>query len=110
MTRNVVVITACLPVHVCGFHFYTGVSRRNVAALLLPVMKQMMGRKARLRIQVHCGSDLEGSFARYKLSKSHADAMIGPLEARQAIARKWIQEQIEMERAMVIPKRVAISL
>lgn len=105
MTRNVVAIAKSAPFHLCSVHFYTGISRRNVAALLLPVVKQLAGRSFRLRFQIHCGCDLAGLFARYKLTATHAQIMLGSLALRQAVAAHWIREQEEVEHHIMFTAR-----
>jgi hypothetical protein len=58
MSKHIAIILFhCMPMKCKGIHLLTGRTDKGVMSLVLPSMKQVMGRDCRLHMTVHSGTD-----------------------------------------------------
>jgi hypothetical protein len=63
-------------------HFFVG-SKRSSVGLLLPFMKNIMGKRIRRRFLLHCGSSekiIDNELSRYGIQNVPIDSVVAPLE------------------------------
>lgn len=100
VTKQVTALLQAIPGKMKAAHFCTGPGR-SVTGLLLPVLKQIVGKEFRLRFLVQAGSkgDVSARLPDYGMNEGHVNALYGPIADRAALARKWVLEHRRLEQA-----------
>jgi hypothetical protein len=79
MSKHLAIIFLhCMPMKIKAFHLLTG-SADGVMSLILPSMKQVVGKECRLRMKVHSGNDdkMLESLKPYGLTSRHLSDTLG---------------------------------
>lgn len=74
--------------------YWTGPGRTVLDAVVLPVLKHMAGKYARLRFHSHSGSSRQvlASLEKVGLGQAHVDCLFGGLLSNGTLATKWLEQ------------------
>lgn len=99
LEKKILRVMNAVPVQCMTIHSFTG-SGHSVISLVLPVLKHMLGKRLRLRLLVHAGSDKEilERLAMYGVKGDHLDGYVSGSYVRQHAAfLEWVEQQMQEE-------------
>ena len=98
LTKKVMACADSIPITFRGFHLVTTKSGKSVVDVVVPVLKQLVGRAARHRILVHAGSDWDilRLVKPYGLAPRNISSAIGGEYTKENFV-KWMKERRKTE-------------
>lgn len=91
-----VILLHCMPIKIKALHLLVG-SANGVMSLVLPSMKQVMGRDCRLRMVVHSGldSNMVKTLEPYGLTRMNLSDNIGGYVRHADFVSWWLHRSLE---------------
>jgi hypothetical protein len=102
--KNVMKLVTTLPIRVKASHVFTGSGSRVMEQLVLPIVKQVIGKEYRQRWVLHSGSDTQvlSRLEEYGLGEAHIQTYLGNSLQHLKTHSLWLEERraCELERGI----------
>lgn len=111
LAKKIFAVMNVVPVRCLTIHNFTG-SGQSVMGLVLPVIKHMLGKRLRLRLLVHAGSDKEilERLAMYGVTGDHLEGYVSGSYVRQhATFLAWVEQRMQEETKDIASTRQSVA-